>query len=221
LRLLTARLKLFNNFQNANTAQFTVNSLRRGCAPTSLASETPTVEVELQTKLKVLSNELAQLIAERKGLAGKRIAEKLAARKQRGIAEPMEPRMGAFRRMRDQAVGRETGRTKENVEGTAAEMGEIAERTVGGIGEEKVAIPATKVDDEAEKTGEGTTEETPAIPATKVDDETEKTVEGEADEKAGVSGQKGESDGEEKVDAAKEKGQHFGNAETEGKPGET
>jgi hypothetical protein len=83
LRLLDARLKLFNSFQQAHTAEHTLNSLRRGYPPLSLSSEAPTIVTELRTKLSVLSNELAQLVSERKELAGKRITAKLALRKKR------------------------------------------------------------------------------------------------------------------------------------------
>lgn len=83
LRLLDARLKLFSNFQNANTAQFTIDSLKRGCAPTALASRAPTVSDELNTKHKALTAELLALIKERKALTAKRVAQKLMRRKKR------------------------------------------------------------------------------------------------------------------------------------------
>jgi hypothetical protein len=99
LRLLTARLRLFAAVQNATAARFTVNSLRSGRAPAALAAETPTVEAELRTKLRVLAGELAQLVGERRRLAGARVARKLARRRAAGG----EPRAQAFRRG---AVGR-------------------------------------------------------------------------------------------------------------------
>jgi hypothetical protein len=87
LRLLDARLKLFNSFQQAHTAEHTLNSLRRGYPPLSLASEAPTISTELRTKLNVLANELAQLVSERKELTDRRIAEKLKLRKRRLSSE--------------------------------------------------------------------------------------------------------------------------------------
>jgi hypothetical protein len=80
LRLLTARLKLFNSFTNARAAQFTLGSLASGRPPTSIAAETPTVACELRTKLRVLQAELEGLVGERKRLAGKRIAARIAKR---------------------------------------------------------------------------------------------------------------------------------------------
>ena len=66
-----------------NTAQFTIDSLKRGCAPTALASRAPTVSDELNTKHKALSAELAALVKERKALTAKRLAHKLVKRRRR------------------------------------------------------------------------------------------------------------------------------------------
>ena len=83
LRLLEARLKLFSSFQSANTAQFTVESLRRGMTPTVLGGSTPTKFDEMSTKHRALSNELAALVRERKSLTQKRVAAKLVRRRRR------------------------------------------------------------------------------------------------------------------------------------------
>ena len=83
LRLLEARLKLFSSFQSANTAQFTVESLRRGMTPTFLGGRTPTKFDEISTKHRALSNELAALVRERRSLTQKRVAAKLVRRRRR------------------------------------------------------------------------------------------------------------------------------------------
>jgi hypothetical protein len=171
LRLLTARLKLFNSLQNATSARFAVTSLQRGCPPSSLASETPTVEAELHTKLRVLTGELAQLIAERKRLTAKRIAEKLSARKRRPVAEPIAPKEGTFRRLRERVTASEVqgpADAKETVENVSrAEAVEVKkviatdskdeakrEEEVAAESAEKVEVELSKEDADGGETQE-------------------------------------------------------------------
>jgi hypothetical protein len=78
---------LFSSFQKAKSAEFTLNSLQRGRPPAPAAADTPTMATELRTKLRVLSAELGQLVAERRALTTHRITRKIKARIRRQSRE--------------------------------------------------------------------------------------------------------------------------------------
>lgn len=76
LKLLQVRLNLYNSYQNQNTVEFTMTSLKKGDPPLTLAFSTPSKETELLTKKKTLKAELAALIKKRKVLVKKKIKQR-------------------------------------------------------------------------------------------------------------------------------------------------
>jgi hypothetical protein len=81
LKLLEARLTLFNSFHQSHTAEYALNSLRRGLPPYSLASESPTLKTELRTKMGFLRNKLSDLVQQRMALSAKAMAQKWELRR--------------------------------------------------------------------------------------------------------------------------------------------
>ena len=83
LRLLKARLRLFEDFQSTNSIKQTIDALKQGATPASLAGPSPTRSVELRMKKKLLTNELKTLVAKRKELLQPIIDEKMEKRENR------------------------------------------------------------------------------------------------------------------------------------------
>ena len=68
LRLVKARLKLFTTYQRAHAAEAAISALKKGETPIALAGAAPTKALELRTKRKMLSAELATLVEMRRGI---------------------------------------------------------------------------------------------------------------------------------------------------------
>ena len=83
LKLLSARLNLFTQFQSRFAIQTTINSLRNNEAPSALFAEAPTRALELKTKRKMLSAELAVLIKARRELVAEKMEKRMKKRRKR------------------------------------------------------------------------------------------------------------------------------------------
>ena len=69
LKMAQSRLHLYWQCQHKNGTQLTIDSLKRGISPPELADAAPNQLTEQKMKIKILSNELRRLVAQRKELA--------------------------------------------------------------------------------------------------------------------------------------------------------
>lgn len=83
IKLLRARLNLFESYHNHDSIRQTIKTLKRGLFPTPLHSATPTKAAELKTKRKLLSNQLQKLIEERKALLNPKLTAKMKRRNEK------------------------------------------------------------------------------------------------------------------------------------------
>ncbi|EAY20049.1 IQ calmodulin-binding motif family protein [Trichomonas vaginalis G3] len=83
IKVLSARLALFDQFRNKTQAQDTIKTLQNGAIPTPMQAAAPTRSVELRTTKKLMSKQLQELIDERKKVMAPKIEKKLQKRRER------------------------------------------------------------------------------------------------------------------------------------------
>ena len=81
LKLVKARLKLFTKYQRANAATAAIAALKKGETPIALAGAAPTKALELRTKRKMLSAELATLVEMRRKIIAEKWERRLKIRR--------------------------------------------------------------------------------------------------------------------------------------------
>lgn len=83
IKVLNARLALFDQFKNKTQAKETINSLLNGEIPTPMQAAAPTRSVELRTTKKLMSSHLKELVDERKKIMAPKLEKKMQKRNER------------------------------------------------------------------------------------------------------------------------------------------
>jgi len=83
IKKFSSRLALFDQFQSQNSIKYTIEALKKGEIPKAFSSSAPTKAAELRHKRRILSQELVQIVKQRKTIMKSYYARKEQAKKER------------------------------------------------------------------------------------------------------------------------------------------